>query len=208
MTHTENLLKNSQVSVTEGEKMDFISALEKAREGYPDHERWHVVLENHHTEYVTDGGSTFGIEVDGNIGGLCRNKNDTIKGHELLKLAVMAGGKKLQAFGLGLFEFYTKNRFRPISWVSFDETKAPRDWRKEFMKEPLIFYAHDSQYNHKREGLFLKFMTSTKKSTSVQDAYYERDVWIKNKEKQELNKKKKHKMEIKKQTKENKNGIY
>lgn len=155
----------------------FLNALINARNQYEANKRWMVVVENHTKEFVTLWGSTYAIENDGNICGLCRNKKDWLNGNEILKLAINKGGKKLQAFGEGLFKFYTKNGFVPVSWVKFDEKKAPKDWKLEFGKEPLIFYA----YNKNKTDYLIPFVSFISKETpceTFEQAYIKRDQWI------------------------------
>lgn len=188
--------------------MDFIEALKKAREGYPPQVRWHVVVTNHNTEYVLNCGSTFALEKDGNICGLCKAKGSNITGSDILAIARESGGTKTQAFGRTLFEFYTKNGFRPISWIEFNPKRCPPDWKPEYGKEPLIFYAYDTAYhpNRKYNNRFFLFLTSTTPCKTEEDAYYERDEWMYKTEKKRKKQKRKYQLKIKKQRKENENG--
>ena len=165
----------------------FIEALRIAKGQYPPEMRWRVVEQNHKNQFITAMGSTFGIDKDGNIGGLCRNKFDA-EGTLLLKNAVMNGGRKLQAFGKGLFGFYTRNHFRPISWTPFNPNMAPDGWKEEYPKDPLIFYAYDKNYHPIQRGLFFLFMCTTAPSKDADEAYEERDKWIKDTKKKRKSK--------------------
>ena len=92
--------------------------------------------------HITDGGSTVAVTKDGDIISVCKNPDDTLRGKDLLKMAVANGGKKLDAYS-GIFGFYTKCGFEPVSWCEFDEQYAPPDWVKgRDEPEPVIFYKY------------------------------------------------------------------
>ena len=92
--------------------------------------------------YVTEGGSAVAVH-DGDIVSVCKNPNDkTCRGSDLLTHAVANGGTKLDAFS-GLYGFYIKNGFEPVSWCEFDEEYAPPDWDKNRDDpEPVIFFKY------------------------------------------------------------------
>ena len=83
------------------------------------------------------------VTRDGDIISVCSNSNDkTTRGRDLLEIAVQNGGKKLDAYS-GLFGFYRKCGFEPVSYCEFDERFAPPDWTKGVDKpEPIIFWKY------------------------------------------------------------------
>lgn len=130
---------------------EFVGALDSAKSTVSPENSWRVSspseeeFDEEHPDarkYVTKGGSTVAIASDGDIVGLCHNSGDTIRGKEMLLFAVKNGGKKLDAFS-GLYGFYSKCGFEPVSWTPFDEQYAPPGWRKgEDEKEPVIFWKY------------------------------------------------------------------
>ena len=130
---------------------EFVVALNSAKSTVSPENAWRVSspLEEDFDEehpnakkYVTKGGSTVAIASDGDIVGLCHNSGDTIRGKEMLLFAVKNGGKKLDAFS-GLYGFYSKCGFEPVSWTPFDEQYAPPGWRKgKDEEEPVIFWKY------------------------------------------------------------------
>ena len=91
--------------------------------------------------YTTPGGSAVAVH-DGDIVSVCGKPGDKVRGSQLLKHAVEMGGKKLDAF-CGLYGFYAKNGFEPVSWCEFDEQYAPDDWVKgRDAPEPVIFWKY------------------------------------------------------------------
>ena len=156
--------------------VEFIKALRKAKKGYKGELCWRVSEERHAREWVTDGGSTFAVDKDGNICGICRNKEDTITGKELVKMAIKCGGIKMQAFGRDLFEFYTRLGFEPVTWCLFRERDAPKGWKKKYGAEPMIFYAYTKK---KREYKSMDdFIAQTWPEKNSKEAYQLRDSYI------------------------------
>lgn len=100
--------------------------------------------------YVTEGGSTISIKSDGDIVAVCRNNNDTVSGHTLLKMAVEKGGIKLDSFD-GNNRFYQRSGFEPISWCKFERKFAPPDWKEEYGEEQIIFYAYTGKMKSEEE---------------------------------------------------------
>lgn len=113
--------------------------------------------------HVTEGGSTVAVTADGDIMSLCRNRNDkATRGKELLKQAVENGGKKLDAFGEDLYEFYTQNGFEPISWTPFNEDYAPKGWEKvRDKKEPIVFYKYTGKQTKLAYSEFINKINAT-----------------------------------------------
>lgn len=92
--------------------------------------------------HITDGGSTVAVTKSGDIISVCKHPDDAAHGKDLLKIAVANGGKKLDAYS-GIFKFYKKCGFEPVSWCEFDEQYAPPDWVKgRDAPEPVIFYKY------------------------------------------------------------------
>ena len=164
---------------------EYILQLIKNRDTYPAHKRWKVVPKDNPNGKITPRGSTYAVAEDGNIEGLCVIKNGKERGSEVLKIAIRNGGTKLQAFGKKLFQFYTQNGFRPISWVKFDKEKAPEGWIPMYMEEPLIFYAFDKNMEIGTKQKFISFVFTTKPCKDAEEAYKIRDEWIKNNNRKE-----------------------
>lgn len=125
-----------------------------------------------HKLYVTEKGSTVAVTSDGDIISVCRHEDDSIRGTDLLKKAVANGGKKLDAFE-GLYRFYSKNGFEPVSWCEFDEEYAPDGWDKnKDDRESIIFWKYTGKINNiSKEDFFEK----TKKSNSYDEAMEKRN---------------------------------
>ena len=102
--------------------------------------------------HITEGGSTVAVTTDGDIISVCGNKNDSLRGKDLLKLAVDNGGTKLDAYS-GLYGFYRKCGFEPVSWCKFDERWAPKDWnKKRDDSEPIIFWKYTGNFSSKSKN--------------------------------------------------------
>ncbi len=67
------------------------------------------------TFHTTEGGSTVAVTKDGDIISVCKYKDDTCKGRDLLAMAVQNGGVKLDSYE-GNHGFYDKCGFEPVSW--------------------------------------------------------------------------------------------
>lgn len=122
---------------------------------------------------TTDGGSCVAVKPDGDIVSVCKNMNSTDRGSDLLKRAIENGGDRLDAFGEGLYIFYTKNGFEPVSWTPFNEEYAPHDWNSSRdAKEPVVFYCYTGK---KIEMSFTDFIRNTPKSADYDEAKNFRD---------------------------------
>lgn len=131
---------------------NFVGALktvqEKVKRAHPE-AAWRVAVpsEEEFKEYhkdakchVTKGGSTVAVTQDGDIVSVCRDTDDTLRGRDLIKMAVENGGTKLDSYE-GNHDFYIKCGFEPVSWCKWDEQYAPEGWRKGVDKpEDIIFY--------------------------------------------------------------------
>ena len=95
---------------------------------------------------VTKGGSTFAIAPDYDIISVCRNEKDTtVRGKDLMELAVKNGGIKLDSHD-GNYGFYRKCGFEPVSWTKFDEQYAPEGWVAGRDKpEDIIFFKYTGE---------------------------------------------------------------
>lgn len=159
----------------------FYNNMKSAKDGLSPQDKWRVDLHsekeyNNSKLYSTKGGSCVAVEKDGNIISVCRNKKSNDRGSELLKAAVSNGGTKLDAFGKGLYQFYTKNGFEPVSWVAFDENYAPEGWDKERDEaEPIVFYKYTG---NKVSDSYEDFLKKVKGSDSYDDAFNTRDKSI------------------------------
>lgn len=151
---------------TEQEGIEFKKALVTAKETQPQDSAWRV--DTSHTgkdyvgtkTYISEGGSTFSVTKDGDIISVCRNTNDSMRGHVLLEKAVESGGKKLDSFD-GNFGFYMMNGFEPVSWIAFSKKAAPGDWVEGKNKEePVVFF----KYTGKKYGKQTKDFWEIKKS--------------------------------------------
>lgn len=125
---------------------DFRFALSEAKESVRAEDRWRVDihdLADYESDrlFATPKGSCVAVEPDGNIISLCKHQADEIKGTDLMRYAVKNGGDRLDAFS-GLYHFYKKQGFEPISWVPFDEKYAPDGWSSEYDKEPVVFWKY------------------------------------------------------------------
>lgn len=129
--------------------------------------------------YLTPSNSTVAITKDGDIISVCRHPDETIRGKQLLKMAVEKGGCKLDSYD-GNHEFYEKCGFEPVSWCRWDDEYTPPDWDPKLNeKEDVIFY----KYNPEAKPISIKdFKASTSASADYDAALAERNKQIKNNE--------------------------
>lgn len=155
----------------------FHNKIKEAKESVSADSRWRVDVHeaNDYTKdklFVSEGGSTVAVSRDGDIISVCHKEGDKTRGRDLLKKAVENGGKKLDAY-LGLFGFYKKNGFEPVSWCEFDEKYAPDGWDKtRDAKEPVVFWKYTGK-NY--EGTWEDFSSSVKASKDYDEAMNVRD---------------------------------
>lgn len=129
--------------------------------------------------FTTEGGSCVAVKPDGDIVSVCKNKNSSDRGSDLLKRAIENGGDRLDAFGPDLYSFYTKNGFEPVSWTSFDKTYAPHDWVEgRDQEEEVVFYKYTGK---KTTMTYLEFLSSTPESPEYGDAKKARDSGMEDK---------------------------
>ena len=155
----------------------FHNKIKEAKASVKEDSRWRVDVHeaDDYTKdklFVSEAGSTVAVTPDGDIISVCRKDGDKIRGSDLLKKAVLSGGKKLDAFS-GLFEFYAKNGFEPVSWCKFDEKYAPDGWDKlRDDKEEVIFWKYTGE---KYTGSKDSFLKNTKASKGYEEAMSIRD---------------------------------
>lgn len=131
--------------------MEFHNKIKAAWASQPPDSRWRVDVHDADDykrckTYSTTEGSTVAITDDGDIISVCKNTHSNDRGSDLLKFAVSKGGRKLDAFGRRLFDFYTKNGFKPVSVTDFNEEYAPDGWRRGIDdKEPIVFYRYTGE---------------------------------------------------------------
>lgn len=162
---------------------EFHNSITAAKESNLDDKKWRVDVHNEFDYskdklFTTDGGSCVAIEPTGNIVSLCKNMRGGERGiaKALLEKAVAEGGDRLDAFGEDLYITYTKNGFEPVSYTPFNEQYAPKGWKSEYGKEPVIFYRYvDKAY----AGSFDDFINNCAPSASYDEAKQIRDRRIK-----------------------------
>lgn len=128
----------------------FMSLLKDAKQSQPEKTAWRVDDYSHTAEeygsdklYSTEGGSVVAVTEDGDIISVCRAMSDAgVSGRDLLQMAVDNGGTKLDAFS-GLYGFYRKCGFEPVSWCEFSKDFAPPGWKEgRDEEEPIIFWKY------------------------------------------------------------------
>ena len=155
---------------------DFAEAVVKAKESRDEDDRWRVTahtqdeLDSYYADakfHVTPGGSTVAVAADGDIVSVCKMKGDSVRGKELMEMAVANGGTKLDSFS-GNHNFYTACGFEPVSWTPFNETYAPDGWRKGVDKaEAVVFY----KYKGGKVNVTLDQFLSTTKPFEGENGY-------------------------------------
>lgn len=160
---------------------EFSEAISKARSQSDERLRWRVDAKTPDEyegskKFVSKNGSCVAVAPDGDIVSVCcPTKKET--GHMLLKFAVANGGKKLDAFGKKLFDFYTRNGFEPVSCTDFNKEYAPDGWQEGVDdEEPIIFYVYTGKPYE--EKTFDEFVDSVEHK-DYDEAYNERDNILK-----------------------------
>lgn len=139
---------------------EFHDAVAAAKASCPADKRWRVDVHDPNDYegvklHVTEGGSTVAVTSDGDIISVCKNINDSIRGQNLMEMAVKSGGVKLDSFS-GNHGFYTKCGFEPVSWTPFNKEYAPPGWTDGVHKEePVIFYKYTGNKNSSSVNDFL-----------------------------------------------------
>lgn len=160
----------------------FHKAITDAKESNSPENRWRVDIHDISDYdgdklFLTEGGSCVAVEPSGNIISVCKNqRDDNIRGKDLIKKAIENGGDRLDAFGKGLYEFYTRSGFEPVSWTPFNREYAPDGWKEEYGEEPVIFYKYTGK---KTDETYEAFAERVKPSRDYDTAMSLRDREIK-----------------------------
>lgn len=164
---SENTAESGYKSV---DTKTFVNTLAEAKATVEPAKAWRVsspdsaVFDEEHPnakKYTTPGGSTVAIAQDGDIVAVCKNKNDSLHGKQLMQFAVKNGGVKLDSFS-GNHDFYTGTGFEPVSWTRFDEEYAPPGWTAEYKKEPVVFYKYTGKATNESLEDFIKRVPESK----------------------------------------------
>lgn len=152
----------------------FTAAVQTAKDAQDPKNAWRVTamsqedFEQEHPGsccHITPGGSVAAVTKDGDIVSVCGMPGDTVRGKELIQMAVDAGGVKLDSYD-GNHGFYVKCGFEPVSWCKWDDQYAPDGWNESRdRREDIIFY----KYTGGRSG----YATAEdfKKSVAASDDY-------------------------------------
>lgn len=176
------------ISFYQTNKNDFHKSLQTAYESIDLDKRWRVTVHKPKKYigsklYVTKGGSCVAVTSDGDIISVCKNQSGGEHGvaKALLQKAVKEGGKKLDAYGKRLFDYYTKNGFEPVSWTEWNEKQAPQDWKRakeqglSVEEEPVIFYKYTGKQTNET---YDSFRSRVKASPSYDEAQKQRDTEV------------------------------
>ena len=130
--------------------------------------------------HITSGGSTVAVTSDGDIISVCGKYGDTMRGRDLMKLAVENGGVKLDSYS-GNHGFYVKCGFEPVSWCEWNDEYAPNGWDSSRDKrEPIVFYKYTGKVApYSAESLNVNnFISSIPASADYDAAKAKRDLSI------------------------------
>ena len=178
----------------------FRDAVVEAQESYSDAEGWRVSPHDEYHEsdkcFTSRAGSTTCVDGSGDIVSVCKMNGSDDRAGDLLEQAIANGGKKLDAYGPGLFRLYTSHGFEPCSWCEWDDQYAPGKWKKAnslpdddswhgipddeliVPREPVIFYRYTgnkAKYNTPQElnDAYNGFLNGTKSAGTDYDAAYD-----------------------------------
>ena len=173
------------IAFYQANEKDFHKSLQTAYKSVDLDKRWRVTV--HKPEeyvgsklYVTKGGSCVAVTPDGDIISVCKKKGsgEYGVGKVLLQKAVQEGGKKLDAYGKDLYEYYIRNGFEPVSWTEWNGEYAPEDWKQakeqglSVEEEPVIFYKYTG---NKTNETYEEFINRVKASSDYDEAQKRRD---------------------------------
>lgn len=141
--------KGAEIKWHRAQPKEFQDALLKAKESLdPEKGAWRVdsshSLEDYEKDdcYILGDGSTVAVTKDGDIISVCKNAGDKVRGADLISFAVEHGGVKLDAYS-GIYGFYLKCGFEPVSWTPWNGEYAPPGWKAGRDKEEhVIFYRY------------------------------------------------------------------
>ena len=145
---------------------------------------------DHAKKFMCDG-ATYAIKPSGDIVSVCVPKDCSLKGKQILESAVQNGGDRLDAYE-GIYGFYVKCGFEPVSWCKWNDDYAPDDWKKangltgdswkgkelnlDVKREDIIFY----KYTGKRHTESVdEFKQRVQASNDYDEAQVKRDNSIK-----------------------------
>lgn len=166
---------------------EFKGQLLKAKNSIKENDRWRVSSEYSEDDYKNcklfyeKSGATVAVTKDGDIISVCKYNGSKVTGSQLIQHAVKMGGKKLDAYE-GIYDFYVKNGFEPVSWCKWSDDFAPEDWKKankngaNVEREDIIFFKYTGNKTH--ESL-QEFKNRVKSSNDYDEAMNKRDVEIK-----------------------------
>lgn len=176
-------INNDREKLSATDNVTFHSKMEKAKASLSEENRWRVDIhdvEDYKNDklFVSKGGSCVAVEPNGNIISVCKKQGDNINGKDLIKYAIENGGDRLDAFGDGLYKFYTKQGFEPVSWTPFNEEYAPEGWNKNRDEpEPVIFYKYTGKVTKEP---YNEFINRVAPSNDYDTAMEVRDKELKN----------------------------
>ena len=126
--------------------------------------------------YVSDDNLLTYAVHEGDIISVCRNPQSSHRGRAIMKSAVMNGGKKLDAYS-GLFSFYTKTGFMPISICKWDNNFAPPGWEDaKAEEEDVVFFIYTGL---EQDLKFSTWVNTVEYSENYMDAQAKRDSILK-----------------------------
>ena len=175
---------------------EFHGVFNKNRDSMEAERRWRVSADytvedyNGMKKYVNKNGSTFALHGT-DIVSVCANSKAHDRGADVLADAVAAGGNKLDAYA-GIYGFYQKCGFEPVSWTEWDDDYANEDWlaangydkktwenmkvkptddELKVKREPIVFF----KYTGKVNTISLEDFKKSVQPKSYEDAMKERD---------------------------------
>ena len=135
-----------------GDRETFVAALNEARESDADH-GWAVSpqTEESLTEEGTrpflseDGMAGIGVKADGDITAVFKNQKSKAKlvTRDLIATALVNGGTKLDCYGDGLVDLYSRYGFVPVARVKFNPEFANEGWTPDRGTPDIYFMMHN-----------------------------------------------------------------
>lgn len=160
----------------------FCTAVQAAKDSRPADDAWRVTamdkdeFESEHPGsccHITPGGSVAAVTKDGDIVSVCKMAGDkTISGTQLLKIAVDAGGVKLDSYE-GNHGFYLNCGFEPVSWCKWEDEYAPSGWTAtRDSREDIVFYKYTGSSQHYSKPEAEQHLKDFKQSVAASADYY------------------------------------
>ncbi len=151
---SDNRARLTNSDITDNEFRDttsnpelFSYALDSSRKS----NKYGMMVDPHSAEDIVDGNLiTFlskdnnaggAVEPNGNITGVFKNPNSKSKNAstDIILTAIANGGNKLDCYGKGLVNMYSRLGFVPVARVSFNREYANPEWNYELFGEPDIY---------------------------------------------------------------------